>query len=329
LAARSGRETVTFADLEMAVGRVRGRRQEKLSLEAREDKWRVAVHEIGHLSASFAFPCLERIESLSLYSPYNPDWFSRGKAGLPEVVRKETAKGTLAVLLAGRAAESVFFNEVSSLSESDIAIATALAHEMVTRWGMNEDIGLINDRLLRGFALTELAQEGAAHISLETERYAKENDEMKRFLDEAYHLATEHVEKHAGQITDWAARLFEHETLGHHWIEQIRSTSVFTSQMRVPLSTKPGATSSTPTEKSPSAEPNRREKAAAPADLEDNDYQHKTMSILRRKKEILDMQIAALGINAPPHLVIQMEDVNEDIRKLETTRRDPELEQAT
>ncbi len=289
MAAKNNKIAIDFDDLENALNRVRKKRKLKLTIENDDDKWRVSVHESAHLSASFIFPCLERIESVSIYSPYQLDLFYGGEIQLPQLARYDIIRGTLVMLLSGRAAEEIFCTGVSTLSESDTATSTFLAYAMVYRWNMNENMGFINDRLLNNSTSLDL----------------NKCIEVKKILDEAYESALKHIEQNANTIIEWSMKLYEMEFLKYNAIDQMRSKAKFKSQI---------CFSSIDKKQKLTSKNNSNDSKITDSD-ECNTYPKKKVSILKRNKEILEIQVAALGINAPPHLVTQLEDIENELNK--------------
>ena len=144
--ARAGRFAVTDDDIDAVRDRVLLGLERALILSA-DERHRLAVHEAGHAVVAHALPHADPIHKISI--------IPRGRAlggthQVPESERHtlsaEYLKDRLAVAMGGRAAESVFLGDVSSGAEDDIATATRLARAMVTRWGMDPDLGPIDLR---------------------------------------------------------------------------------------------------------------------------------------------------------------------------------------
>jgi len=193
------------------------------------------------------------------------------------------------MLLSGRAAEEIFCTGVSTLSESDTATSTFLAYAMVYRWNMNENMGFINDRLLNNSTSLDL----------------NKCIEVKKILDEAYESALKHIEQNANTIIEWSMKLYEMEFLKYNAIDQMRSKAKFKSQI---------CFSSIDKKQKLTSKNNSNDSKITDSD-ECNTYHKKKVSILKRNKEILEIQVAALGINAPPHLVTQLEDIENELNK--------------
>jgi len=112
-----------------------------------EERHRLAVHESGHTAAAYFQPEADPIYKVTII----PRGRSLGATHfLPEEERHtlpaEYLKAQLTTILAGRAAEKVFLDGVSSGADDDIRRATAMARAMIARWGMSDDIGPIDLR---------------------------------------------------------------------------------------------------------------------------------------------------------------------------------------
>lgn len=141
LAAREGREQVDQSYLERARDKVvLGEKREALLTE--EERKRTAYHEAGHALTAFHMPYADDLRKVSI--------IPRGLAlGFTEQTPKEDKlnygqhylEDRIAIMLGGRCAEKLVFDEVSSGAANDLRQATELARHMVSEWGMNEGIG--------------------------------------------------------------------------------------------------------------------------------------------------------------------------------------------
>jgi cell division protease FtsH len=314
IAARIGRKGIQMEDFEVARNKVLHGVGHRINLEKPEDKWRIALHEIAHLSTSFSFSSIQPINYISLHMPFKPEWFVVSDGlnvdSFQAIVGVEAAEGTLSVLLAGRAAEMFFLGDTSSLSASDTAIATALAYQMLTRWGMNEAVGLTNNTLTKGSA-NESA--GAYNYLIGTSKII--DREMKKVLALAYQRSFDHVKANCQQIADWAARLYESESLGAVWIETAEASVRFKATMKGKLSEQSIETGGDHENLSNSLGVSGVRKESSI--LREASSIDAKLSILRRTRDVLDLQATTLGLNTPPHIITQLQDVKAEIVKLE------------
>lgn len=145
-AARRGDSLISSDDLEDARDKVMMGTVRSLAIRP-EEKHRLAVHEAGHTAAAYYTPLADPIYKVTII----PRGHTLGGTHmLPEgerhTVDEAYLRTQLVTLLAGRAAERVFLETVSSGADDDIRRATDLARSMVARWGMTEDLGPVNLR---------------------------------------------------------------------------------------------------------------------------------------------------------------------------------------
>jgi cell division protease FtsH len=141
LAAREGKERVDNHYLDRARDKVvMGEMREALLTE--EERRRTAYHEAGHALTAIHMPFADELRKVSI--------IPRGLAlGFTEQMPKEDKlnygqhylEDRLSIMLGGRCAEKLVFDEVSSGAANDLQQATVLARHMVTEWGMNEGLG--------------------------------------------------------------------------------------------------------------------------------------------------------------------------------------------
>jgi cell division protease FtsH len=177
---------------------------------SRPERERTAYHESGHALLGMLEPGADPVRKISI--------IPRGRAlGVtfqsPEQDRygfdERYLKGRMTGLLGGRAAEELVYGAVTTGAESDLEQATALARQMVGRWGMSDEIGLV----------TVLAAEGTGPYGLFGEANTSEltrqilDTEVRKIADECHQRALETLRAHREQLDSLAQALLEHETL--------------------------------------------------------------------------------------------------------------------
>jgi cell division protease FtsH len=226
IAVRKNKEKVDTSDFEEArdiilMGSVR---EETISdIEKRI----TAYHEAGHALAAWSLPGTDPIHKVSIL----PRGMAMGVTQLlPEEDRhyypKTYLMNRLSVALAGRVAEKVVFNDISSGAQNDLKEATSLAEKMVSQWGMSDKIGPLN--LGRGeehpFLGRELAQ---------PKRYSEEmawlmDQEIQRLLNEAEAKSEEVIKNNRKALDNLADALIKEEVLEKDDVKRIikESTNV-------------------------------------------------------------------------------------------------------
>ncbi|HEX8975467.1 MAG TPA: ATP-dependent zinc metalloprotease FtsH [Solirubrobacteraceae bacterium] len=209
LAARRGRRAVSAGDFADALERIvlGAARHILISPDERE---RTAYHEAGHALIGMLEPGADPVRKISI-TP-------RGRAlGVtfqsPERDRygfdADYLRGRMTGLLGGRAAEELVYGAVTTGAESDLEQATALARQMVGRWGMSDDIGLVTVLPAEGTGPYGLLGEGA--ISERTRQLI--DSEVRRLAAECHQRALDTLRAHREQLQALASALLEHETL--------------------------------------------------------------------------------------------------------------------
>ena len=144
LAARENREEITMDDLEEASEKVSIGPERKSKKVIEKERRITAYHEAGHAVMHYALPNSDPVHKITIVP--------RGMAGgytmaLPEEDRSYKSKNEflddMRILYGGRAAEQLVFGDITTGASNDIERATAIAHAIVTRFGMNEKFGPI------------------------------------------------------------------------------------------------------------------------------------------------------------------------------------------
>jgi cell division protease FtsH len=144
-AARSGRDTINQNDCEEAIDRVMMGPERKSRIIPEREREVTAYHEAGHALVARAIPEADPVRKVTIL----PRGMTLGVTSMiPEEDRynhtREEMIANIAVLMGGRAAEELVFNEVTTGASNDIERATQTARDMVTRYGMSKVLGPVN-----------------------------------------------------------------------------------------------------------------------------------------------------------------------------------------
>ncbi|MFN9435591.1 MAG: ATP-dependent zinc metalloprotease FtsH [Planctomycetota bacterium] len=146
-AARHDKTRVAMEDFDYARDKVlMGAKREEVMLPAEKEK--TAYHEAGHTLAAWFLPGAQRVHKVTIV----PRGQSLGSTQmLPSEDRMNMSEGEirdqLVVLLAGRAAERIIYDETSVGAENDLERATSLARRMISHWGMSTKLGPVSYKL--------------------------------------------------------------------------------------------------------------------------------------------------------------------------------------
>jgi len=225
LAARRDRKNISTKELEDSIDRVIAGPERKGKIITPKEKELKAYHEAGHALAAKSLPNSDPVHKISIVAR------GAGVGGwtrfLPEDRQLETRdrfKDELAVLLAGRAAEEVACNEVTTGAGNDLERATNLARKMITEYGMSAKLGP------RTFGHKEemifLGREIHEQRNY-SEKVAKEiDDEVHVLINEAHETATKIMVENKDKLKLVAERLIAKET-----IEEAEFQSLFNEQL--------------------------------------------------------------------------------------------------
>ena len=209
-AVRSGRGTVTQADLEESVEVVIAGYQKKDAVISLNERRIIAYHEVGHALVAACQSHSAPVHKITIVPR------TSGALGYTMQVdedqrflmSKEEAFNKIATLTGGRAAEEFMFGSITTGASNDIEQATRIARSMVTRYGMSEQFGMV--------ALETVTNQylgGDASLACSEETARKIDEEVIRMVKEAYEKAMGILKEHAGKLTEIAEYLLERETI--------------------------------------------------------------------------------------------------------------------
>jgi cell division protease FtsH len=211
LAARENRKTVAQYDLIRSIEKVMLGPERRSHVLNRKEKEITAYHEAGHALVASLLPYADPVHKISI--------ISRGRAAgytlkLPFDDKKMQSKreflDDIAMSLGGYIAEKTVFGDITTGPSNDLQVLTALARDMVTRYGMSEKMGTVALEGEGGRALFGRGVESKEH----SEKVAAEIDaEVKRIIAEAYKKAEDIIIDHRKLLDNIAGRLVEVETM--------------------------------------------------------------------------------------------------------------------
>ena len=210
LAVKNGRNAVSQSDLFESVEVVLVGKEKKNKILSKEERRIVSYHEVGHALVSALQKDSEPVQKITIVPR------TMGALGyvmnVPEEEKflntKAEIKARLVEFVAGRAAEELVFDSVTTGAANDIEQATKLARAMITQYGMSQKFGMVGlespaNQYLDGRNVLNCSDETAAEIDREVMRVIKES------YDEAMNLLKGHREA-LDKIADF---LIEKETI--------------------------------------------------------------------------------------------------------------------
>jgi cell division protease FtsH len=214
LAARRNKEMIDTIDLEDAIDRILSGPEKKNRLINAQEKKIVCVHESGHALIALLTPGADPVTRVSI--------IPRGYAALgytlqtPKedryLVTRSELLNRIKVMLGGRAAEDIVFNEISTGAQNDLQKATEYARSMVIEYGMTDRLGLISiPDTDSGPFLKRRGYGTGSSVSDETGREIEV--EIKNILDDLYQQTINMLKENMTKLEKLSGSLLEKETL--------------------------------------------------------------------------------------------------------------------
>ena len=246
LAARLNKKAVGLSELEEARDKVRWGRERRSMAMTDEDKKHTAWHEAGHALVNVLLKHTHPLHKVTI--------IPRGQAlgstmYLPKEDllnrRRKEMLDIITMTMAGRIAEEIVSNDISTGAAGDIQQATQMARAMVCHWGMSDKIGMVQYGDQNEFVFLGREMGRTKDYSEQT---AQEIDvEVKRIIDTSYAEAKRLIAEHRDKLELIANALLEYETLDGTQVEDIIRTGTFTPPPPPPVTGPPtGAQAVTP-----------------------------------------------------------------------------------
>jgi cell division protease FtsH len=224
LAARKGLKAITMSEIEEATIKVVMGTEKKSHVMTEKEKKLTAYHEAGHAVATYYCPTQDPVHEISI--------IPRGMAGgytmqIPTEDRsyhtRKEMEEDLVVLLGGRVSESLTLDDISTGASNDIERATKLAHSMIAKYGMSQELGPIT----YGHDESEpFLGRDMGHVRDYSEATSSAIDrEIKRMITEAYQRTETILRDHMDQLHRVAKELFEKEKISGEEFERIMRES--------------------------------------------------------------------------------------------------------
>lgn len=228
-AARNGANKITQFDIEESIMKVIAGPEKKTRMVTEKERKLTAYHEAGHAIASKMLPTQNRVHQISI--------IPRGRAGgytlsLPKEDVHYTSKTEMleeiVSLLGGRVAEKLFLGDISTGASNDIERATAIAQNMIVKYGMSDTLGTRcfgtsgNEVFIgRDFGHTKDYSEAVA---------AKIDEEIKNIIDQCYSRCENILKENAVQLEKTAALLLEKEKVDAEEFDALFAASAQTTE---------------------------------------------------------------------------------------------------
>ena len=212
LAARRNKEEINMQEVEDAMIKVTMGPEKRSRVRSDKENKLVAFHEAGHAVVSHYLPTQDMVHQISIvprgmaggYTMYRPDEDKN-------FMSKQEMEESIVGLLGGRVAESIVLDDISTGASNDIERASKIARDMVTKYGMSENLGTIT--FGSGQEEVFLGRDWTQTRNYSEETSAKIDEEVKKIIDTAYNRAKEILTMHSDKLHRVANVLLEKEKI--------------------------------------------------------------------------------------------------------------------
>ena len=236
MATRRGGASVTEKDFTAAIERIVAGLEKRNRLIIPHEREIVAYHELGHAFVAKSLPGSDTVHKVSI--------IPRGIGSLGYTIQRPTEErylmsrheleNKMAVLLGGRAAEALVFEEISTGASDDLNKATEIARDMVTRYGMDDSLGHATYEDEPSQFLGDMRMPRERRYSEETATAI--DNAVRKLIARAFERAGGILRMHRTLLDETAKRLLEKETLLGEELPQLPAA---TTESQPLASTKP------------------------------------------------------------------------------------------
>ena len=207
--ARENRSEITMADIEDSALKVK-LGSEKRRDQSGEDKKMTAYHEAGHAVVNYV-EGLDPVTRVSIISRGTALGYTLIPPKRDEIhMTKSKLVKQMAMMMGGRAAEEIVFNDITTGASSDISQATRIAREMVVQWGMGE-LGPVN--FGPQIDLNDWGKAWMEPAKVSDQMQSRVDEEIKKIVNAAFERAKEIIRKNRKKLNELAEMLVEKESL--------------------------------------------------------------------------------------------------------------------
>ena len=205
-------EAITRQDIEEAVKKVTVGIEKHSRVISEKDKRITAYHEAGHAIVSKYLPTQKEVKEVSIIPRGIAGGYTMYKTDEDKCyISKTEMEEKLIALFGGRAAEKLVINDISTGAMNDIEVATKIARDMVTLYGMSDTLGPISINIEKDpYELEMLGSKYSDAIGLE----------VKNLMDNVYYNAQKILSEHMDKLHEIAQELIKKEVLSAEEFER-------------------------------------------------------------------------------------------------------------
>ena len=211
VATKNGHEEIENDDIEEAVKKVTVGLEKKERVISEKDKKLTAYHEAGHAVVSRYLPTQSNVKEVSIIPRGVAGGYTMYKSDEDKYyISKTEMKEKLIALLGGRAAEKLVLDDISTGASNDIEVATQIARDMVTKYGMSDKLGPIDFQGKEPYEMQMFGEDIGDKIGLE----------VKALIDEAYENAQKLLIAHRDKLDLIAETLLRQEKVNEREFQE-------------------------------------------------------------------------------------------------------------
>ena len=204
IATKNKHEDIENEDIEEAVKKVTVGLEKRGRVYSEKDKKLTAYHEAGHAVVSRYLPTQTDVKEVSIIPRGVAGGYTMYKSDEDKYyISKTEMQEKLIALLGGRAAEELVINDISTGASNDIEVATKIARDMVTKYGMSDNLGPIDFQGKEPYEMQMFGENIGDKIGAE----------VKKLIDIAYNDAISLLEQHRDKLDKIAKALLEKEKI--------------------------------------------------------------------------------------------------------------------
>ncbi len=204
LATRNKHEEIQMQDIDEAVKKVTVGLEKHTRVISDKDKKLTAYHEAGHAIVSKFLPTQQDVKEVSIIPRGVAGGYTMYKTNEDKYyISKTEMEEKLVALLGGRAAEKIALDDISTGASNDIQVATEIAKDMVTVYGMSEKVGPLFLKTNDPYEMQIFGENMEDIVGIET----------KKLIDEAYRKAQDIIIHNMDKLEAVATRLLEKEVI--------------------------------------------------------------------------------------------------------------------
>lgn len=204
VATKNKHEDIENLDIEEAVKKVTVGLEKRGRVYSEKDKKLTAYHEAGHAVVSRYLPTQTNVKEISIIPRGVAGGYTMYKSDEDKYyISKTEMQEKLIALLGGRAAEKLVLNDISTGASNDIEIATKIARDMVTKYGMSDNLGPIDFQGKEPYEMQMFGENIGDKIG----------EEVKKLIDIAYSDALSLLQQHRDKLDSIAETLLEKEKI--------------------------------------------------------------------------------------------------------------------